>query len=47
MTDRAATEPVNTAPKRDWVEIVAAVLLALAAVATAWSSYQSTLERWP
>jgi hypothetical protein len=44
MTDRAATEPVNTAPKRDWVEIVAAVLLALAAVATAWSSYQST--RW-
>jgi hypothetical protein len=44
MTDPAATEPVNTAPKRDWVEIVAALLLALAAVATAWSSYQST--RW-
>jgi hypothetical protein len=44
MTDRATNEPVNTAPKRDWVEIVAAVLLALAAVATAWSSYQAT--RW-
>lgn len=35
---------MNAAPKRDWVEIVAAVLLALAAVATAWSSYQAT--RW-
>jgi hypothetical protein len=32
------------APQRDWVEIVATVLLALAAVATAWSSYQAT--RW-
>ncbi len=30
--------------RRDWVELVATVLLALAAVATAWSSYQST--RW-
>jgi hypothetical protein len=30
--------------KRDWVEIGATVLLALAAVATAWSSYQAT--RW-
>ena len=29
---------------RDWVEIVATVLLALAAVATAWSSYQA--NRW-
>jgi hypothetical protein len=29
---------------RDWVEIVATVLLAFAAVATAWSSYQAT--RW-
>jgi TRAP-type C4-dicarboxylate transport system permease small subunit len=29
---------------RDWVELVATVLLALAAVATAWSSYQAT--RW-
>jgi hypothetical protein len=30
--------------KKDWVEIVSTVLLALAAVATAWSSYQAT--RW-
>ena len=30
--------------RRDWVEVGATVLLALAAVATAWSSYQST--RW-
>ena len=30
--------------RRDWVEIVATVLLAFAAVATAWSSYQAT--RW-
>jgi len=30
--------------ERDWVEIGAAVLLAVAAVATAWSSYQAT--RW-
>jgi hypothetical protein len=30
--------------ERDWVEIAATVLLALAAVATAWSSYQAT--RW-
>jgi hypothetical protein len=44
MTDQATNEPVRQAPKRDWVEIVATVLLALAAVATAWSSYQST--RW-
>ena len=29
---------------RDWVEIVATAVLALAAVATAWSSYQAT--RW-
>ena len=34
----------RTAGRRDWVEIVATVLLALAAVATAWSSYQAT--RW-
>jgi hypothetical protein len=31
-------------PRSDWIEIVAAVLLALAAVATAWSSYQAS--RW-
>ena len=33
-----------TPERRDWTEIVATVLLALAAVATAWSSYQAT--RW-
>jgi hypothetical protein len=32
------------ASNRDWVEILATVVLALAAVATAWSSYQAT--RW-
>ena len=37
----AAGEP---AQRRDWVEIVATVLLAVAAVATAWSSYQA--NRW-
>ena len=30
--------------KRDWVEVGAAILLAVSAVATAWSSYQAT--RW-
>ena len=30
--------------RRDWVEVAATVLLAVAAVATAWSSYQAT--RW-
>ena len=35
---------MTDAQKRDWVEIAAAVLLAFAAVATAWSSYQAT--RW-
>lgn len=35
MTDR---------PRRDWLEIGATVLLAFAAVATAWSSYQAA--RW-
>jgi hypothetical protein len=34
----------DTAPRIDRVEIVATVLLALAAVATAWSSYQAS--RW-
>jgi Domain of unknown function (DUF4337) len=33
-----------TGSGRDWVEIAATVLLALAAVATAWSSYQAA--RW-
>ena len=31
-------------PRRDWVEVAATVLLAFAAVATAWSSYQAA--RW-
>jgi hypothetical protein len=35
---------VTEAARRDWVEIAATVLLALAAVATAWSSYQAA--RW-
>jgi hypothetical protein len=35
---------VNRPQRRDWVEVGAAVLLAFAAVATAWSSYQAT--RW-
>ena len=35
---------VTEGRRRDWVEIGATVLLALAAVATAWSSYQAT--RW-
>jgi hypothetical protein len=35
---------VTPVPGRDWVEVAATVLLALAAVATAWSSYQAT--RW-
>jgi ferric-dicitrate binding protein FerR (iron transport regulator) len=43
MSDQSGPEP-GAARKRDWVEIVAVVLLALAAVATAWSSYQAT--RW-
>jgi hypothetical protein len=44
VTDDGATEKPREASQRDWVEIVAAVLLALAAVAIAWSSYQAT--RW-
>jgi type II secretory pathway pseudopilin PulG len=36
------TEPDDSG--RDWIEIIATVLLAIAAVATAWSSYQAT--RW-
>jgi hypothetical protein len=34
----------DSAPRIDWVEILATALLALAAVATAWSSYQAS--RW-
>jgi TRAP-type C4-dicarboxylate transport system permease small subunit len=35
---------VNQPGQREWVELAATVLLALAAVATAWSSYQAA--RW-
>jgi len=35
---------VTAAHKRDWIEVAATVLLAVAAVSTAWSSYQAT--RW-
>jgi len=35
---------VSDAKRREWTELVAVVLLALAAVATAWSSYQA--NRW-
>jgi ferric-dicitrate binding protein FerR (iron transport regulator) len=40
LTSTTAAVP----PRRDWVEILAALLLACAAVATAWSSYQA--NRW-
>ena len=35
---------MTAARKRDWIEVAATVLLAVAAVSTAWSSYQAT--RW-
>jgi hypothetical protein len=35
---------VNAAGNRNWAELAATILLAAAAVATAWSSYQAT--RW-
>ncbi len=44
MTAAAATGPAGESARRDWIEIIATVLLALAAVATAWSSYQA--NRW-
>ena len=44
VSDQAGNGPAGGAPKRDWVELVATLLLALAAVATAWSSYQAS--RW-
>ena len=44
MTAAAATGTAGGQERRDWMEIVATVVLALAAVATAWSSYQAT--RW-
>ena len=40
----ATTARSDASARRDWVEIVATVLLAFAAVATAWSSYQA--NRW-
>jgi hypothetical protein len=43
MTATVASAPAAPA-QRDWIEIVATVLLAVAAVATAWSSYQA--NRW-
>jgi len=39
-----ATATTAEPAQRDWLEIVATVLLAVAAVATAWSSYQA--NRW-
>ena len=39
-----ADESVAAKPGHDWVELAAMLLLALAAVATAWSSYQA--NRW-
>ena len=42
MTGTTAT--ATGQDRRDWVEVLATVLLACAAVATAWSSYQAT--RW-
>ena len=39
-----ASRSDHTPSGRDWHELLAAVLLAMAAVATAWSSYQAT--RW-
>ena len=40
----ATNQNGSETPERDWVEFVALLLLALAAVATAWSSYQA--NRW-
>jgi hypothetical protein len=44
VTSAAAAASTRTPRRHDWREIVATVLLSLAAVATAWSSYQAT--RW-
>jgi hypothetical protein len=43
-TEAATDHAVDDASGRDWTETIATVLLALAAVAIAWSSYQAT--RW-
>ncbi len=42
--EAAATYVANRFDKSDWVELVAAVLIAVATIATAWSAYQS--RRW-
>ena len=44
MTEPAGATAPAEASGPSWVEVVATVLLALAAVATAWSSYQA--NRW-
>jgi hypothetical protein len=44
VTAEASAPAGSASPHRDWVEVVATVLLAFAAVATAWSSYQA--NRW-
>jgi hypothetical protein len=44
VSDQPSSGRASGAPQRDWVEIGATLLLALAAVATAWSSYQAS--RW-
>jgi hypothetical protein len=44
VTAEVAASPAQPESGRDWVEIIATVVLSLAAVATAWSSYQAT--RW-
>lgn len=42
--NRPADPQAPVSPRRNWLEILATLLLALAAVATAWSSYQAA--RW-
>lgn len=42
--ETAATSIANRFDKSDWIELVAALLIAVATIATAWSAYQST--RW-
>lgn len=42
--EAAATSLANRFEKSDWIELVAATLIAVATIATAWSAYQST--RW-
>jgi hypothetical protein len=44
VSAEAATDAAADVPRRDWTETVATVLLSVAAVAIAWSSYQAT--RW-